>query len=209
MAKSLERIGYTILEMVTNFRITDDEDIPIELIYDKIHNKRSEMAEAYYNKTGNVPEALYCELKCIDIECREVKCEGEDSEIKEHYVSLPNIDATFGDKAIKYLGSMDYKIPFRRLNFPFGANGKATKNAPIYQVVTYDNIILGEKLPTEGMDKIGAVYMCNMHEENCDPSKPYPIVDSWISRLEKAVFFDLVPSAKIPKDKKINADDDV
>jgi hypothetical protein len=131
--KTLAQIGYDILEMVTNYRITDDERVPIELIYEKIHDERAKMLEDYVKKHSNIPPDLYCPLKCVNIECRDIECNGIKTGDKEYYAVLENLDLTVNEYAIKFLGTIDRKISFRKMNFK-GAMGPGTKNKPSYMI---------------------------------------------------------------------------
>lgn len=145
MAKNFEKIVYSLLEIVTNFEVTDDIEYPILWIEDgliSIHN--SLMREAFdNNKLG--PELLQLQ-KNVPVKplTESVQIDGVPINIKSElcYSDIPELVSGIEQKNIDYVGTVDLanSFSYRGIKYLVDDDGVLYKlPQPVYS-------ILGNKL---------------------------------------------------------------
>lgn len=206
MSKTLKEIGYTILEELTNFQITDDERITLPYLYGKIAVVRDELIAQELRIKKRLDPMFYTKCNCVPVRCEEIVCDDETGEevksgIIEVYADVAFLQNYLGRYTTSYVGDPDLCSPFRRLNFPFGVGSSFTKDAIGFSLV--DNKILFKNLPNE----IGVVTVVGITkngtclENACDADeKPYNIPQNLIYELEKKVVFSIRKATEVKRD---------
>jgi hypothetical protein len=213
MGKTKQKIGYSILEQLTNFRVVDDEAVQIEIIYDMIDDVRNTMIANELKKKRRLDPMYYSVCNCLPVKCRPITCTDTDgseveSGVTEFYSDIDFVQNNLGVHSISYLGPPDFSLNFRRLNFPYGVAGSSTKNVISYMVV-------GNKIIYKNIDpEIGVLTLVSITKSGkcdetgeCDLTAPYNIPDDFIHDLEGIVLKRLLGSAPIRRDQKNDAQD--
>jgi hypothetical protein len=208
MGKTLEKIAYTIMERYTNFVHNDDEVLDIEIVYDKIHDVRIFLMNREIDRRKRLSQAYYTICDCVEVKCGPVTCGEHDSEVVRYYADLSFVEESLGKYAISYLGTPDFKTPYRRVNFPFGYAGQYTRHKPSYSFVDGKAIFKGEPdFKLFSLISITKNGSCSL--DSCDVRKPYNIPGDLIDELEEIIFKKLTNSYQIKRDEKNNTSDDV
>lgn len=208
MEKSLEKITYSVIELLTNFSQVNAELLEPEFIEDKIHDARNKMMNDLLRKNNGLDIAFYTLCDCIEVKCDEVECGEEKSGIIRKYSDIEYINTSFGQAAIRYLGPPDMSINYRRKGSMMPTGGQYTRHEPGYTII-------GDKAYYENIpDEVGVVTILALTKNgsclpDCDKTKPYNIPGHLIFDLEIMVCKAIFPSFRIPRDNKNNSNDDV
>lgn len=205
MSKSLEKIGYTVFEEFTNHHIVDDEKATIEIIFDMVHDVRNLLIDRELKKFRRLDPMFYTVCPCIPVLCKSITCldeEGEtvESGVVEYYSEADFLQNYLGVHSVKYLGTPDYKNPFRLLNFPFGIGSSKTKHVSGFVLV--NNKIIYENIDPEikVLTLVAITKTGNCSNDNCDLSAPYNIPQHLIHELEGLVLKRLLTTHNIKRD---------
>ena len=206
---TLAQIGFSIRNQVKGFFSSDDERIDIEFIYKKVKDARSLLIREEYKQYGRVAPELYQEICCLEIECRELECQGEKSGIIEKYVKVPALE-NLGSAAIKYFGSPDHKTPFNYRNYQghlYGNASRWTGQDPYFTPVGHEFIIGNFK--DDDMKVMCMVALledplnggCYTITENDD----FPVSQSMVHKIELIIIKQLMSTLGVLPDTKNNA----
>jgi len=209
---SLAQIGFSIRNQVRGYFSSDDERIDIELIYKKVRDVRSLLIKSFYRENKFIGPEMYQEICCLEIQCRQLECNGIKTGEIEYFIELPRLETSVGFAAIKFLGSADKKLSFTRKSwqgYMFGDSSPWTGNKPFYTIVGDEARI--RKLPTTGAKYACLIGLledpldgkCYMLSEN----DPYPISNNMVHELELIVIKQLMSTLQIPPDQRNNATD--
>jgi len=154
MAKNFERLTYSLLEIATNFEVTDDIEFPIPWIEDgliSVHN--SLMREAYHNNILG-PELLQLH-KNVDVEpvSEDVTIEGVSFAIKSELcqAEIPELVSGIGQKYLDYVGTVDLANPFSYKTIRTLINDSGT----LYKLPVPNYAVLGNKILLTKKDMVG------------------------------------------------------
>lgn len=189
--KSLKKIVWSVIEQLTNYNPTDDIPWKEEWLQDQAHVFRSALIKEQLDNTNNLDESYYQNVSCLEIKCRNITClsgsETIDSGVVENYIEIPKLVGGIGLRDIKYLGTVDYKVPFIRKNL-FGYNTSDgdlyNRTKTVYTVV--GNEIILKNLPQKGTKYVGFIAILDNPTTACDwnDEKEYPIPNFLIQKLE-------------------------
>lgn len=206
MTKPFNKVLYSIMEALSNFDLTDDFPVDPEYIKDKIHDVRSALIYDEW-KAGLLDEANFQRVCCLEIKCREAKCELNGVELpsgaKEYYVELPLLNNRIGEWNIKYFGTVDMMNNFNRMSWDgmLSLTGNRwTSNQTSYSIISNEAMI--KNLPTNETRFLCLVGILDNPTLSCDwesDESIYPC--SNIMKLELVVKQDILSSYGIPKDK--------
>lgn len=196
MAKTLTRIVHSIMEKYSQYKPTDDLELPPEFLIDKINDIRATLIRDEYNN-GTIDEKYYQKLCCLDITCEENGCTigGEfittGSSIS--IVELPPLITDVDWNEIIFLGSPEFQKYHRKTLDAWISNegNPFTNGMPIYTVVG-NQVYLRNKI-TQGMKKVCGVFLLSNPVDACDYDKDvdnYPIPSEY--KLELLVLKDLL-----------------
>lgn len=209
MSKTLAEVGYSIRNQIKGYFPSDDERIDIQLIYDKCWDVRSILLKDEYRQFKKINDQDFTPDCCLEIQCGKVSCGGMDTGVVEYYVDIPKVEASLGQDAIKYFGTMDNRTPFRRVNFQgfmYSDAEKYTGRAPSFTIVD-DKAIL-KNLPTKGMKYIKMIAVFEDPRNICDEDEPFPLARHLVHKLELIVIQQLMSTIQIGPDERNNARDD-
>lgn len=212
MVATLAEIGFSIRNQVKGFFSVDDERIDIEFVYKKIRDVRSLLIRNQLREQRMLDPALYQEICCLEIKCRQTTCNGIKSGADEYYVELPKIENGVGFCAIKYLGTIDKLNAFNHKNYQgylYGQSSPYTGDKPYYTIVGSEALI--KNLPTTGGKYLcliailedplnGGCYMANEND-------PYPVSNVMVHELELIVIKQLMSVLNVQPDLKNDATD--
>ncbi|MEO7397230.1 MAG: hypothetical protein ABIW84_01565 [Ilumatobacteraceae bacterium] len=213
MVATLAEIGFSIRDQVKGFFSVDDERIDIELVYKKIRDVRSVLIKNQLLERRMLDPALYQEICCLEIKCKEEVCNGKKTGVLEYYVDLPKIENTAGfNYSIKYFGSIDKLTAFNHKSFQgyqYGAASPYTGDKPFYTIIGSTAII--KNLPTTAAKYMCLVAIledplngaCYMATEN----DPYPLSNSMVHELELIVIKQLLSVLPVQPDERNDATD--
>ena len=192
---SLSEIGYSIKNQVSGFIISDDSPIDIYLVYHLIRQYRSTLIKEEFLQLKRVSDSLYQSCHCLEIQCREVDCDGESSGTVQNYVTLPQLESSIGWSNIKYFGSIDGQNPYyRRTHQGFLYNGESefTPHNKTFTVIGNEAIL--NKLPSKTAKYITLIGVledplaCKSKKcENIGVDDPYPVPSHMITKIELLV----------------------
>lgn len=209
MSKTLAEIGYSIRNQIKGYFPSDDERIDIQLVYDKCWDVRSVLLKEEYRQFKKINDQDFTVDCCLEVQCDTIVCGGMDSGVKEFYVNIPKVEASLGQDAIKYFGTIDKMNPFRRLNFSgfmFSSAEKYTGRVPSFTIVD-DKAIL-KNLPTRGLKYVCMIAVFEDPRDICSQDDPFPIARHLIHKLELIVIQQLMSTIQIGPDENNNARDD-
>jgi len=206
---TLAEIGFSIRNQVKGFFQSDDERIDIELIYKMVRQIRSVLIRERYKETQTVDDQMYQRICCIEVQCRNIQCNGVDSGVIEYYAEIPSLES-LGGIEIKYVGTADMLHEFKYRNWSaklYGDYSPWTGNKPFY--TQYDSQMILGNMPTKGMKYICMIVLlddpigtgCYLLTEN----DQYPISGNMIHQLELIAIKQLMSSLKEIPDMKNNA----
>ena len=210
MAKSTLKVAYSIIEGVTNRINSDDNRIDEEWVIDKMFDIRAILIRQEFER-GRLSGDFYTRKCCLEIECRDVVCNGVHSGVQEYYVELPTLVSGLGWANISYLGLVDWKTPFDRLTTSEYMSldfNEWTHNRPSYYIINNEAIITN--LPTTGTKYlcISGIFANPQTICDWDNEEDFPLPDHLIHQLELIVKKDILSSYGIPVDPINNANDD-
>lgn len=212
MVATLAQIGFSIRDQVKGFFSVDDERIDIEFVYKKVRDVRSVLIKNQLKEMRMLDPALYQEICCLEIKCKELECNGIKTGKTEYYVELPKLEYDLGSYTVKYLGSVDKMTPFNRKSFQGFQYGQAslyTGDKPYYTIV--GSTALLQNLPTTG-----AKFMCLVAilEDPLDggcytatENDPYPLSNAMVHELELIVIKQLLSVLPVQPDLRNDATD--
>jgi hypothetical protein len=99
------KIAYSVLENVNQFKLTSEERIPLRLLYKKINDGRSTIAK---NRLPFVADELYQHLECLEVENYRMNCGPCPSDTVIKLLRLPTTLSVLGNKQIRYIGFDDF-----------------------------------------------------------------------------------------------------
>lgn len=208
MSKSLAEIGYSIRNQVKGFFSTDDERIDIQFIYDKCWDVRSVLLKDEYRQFKKINDQDFTSECCLEVQCNTITCNGINSGVKEFYVQIPKIEASLGQDAIKYFGTVNKKIPFRRTNYSghlYSEHETYTGRAPSFTLV--DDKAMLKNMPTAGMKFICVIAVFEDPRNICNEDDPFPIARHLVHKLELIVIQQLTSLIQIGPDETNNGRD--
>jgi hypothetical protein len=209
MSKTLAEVGYSIRNQVKGYFSSDDERIDIQLIYDKCWDVRSILLKDEYRQFKKINDQDFTPDCCLEVQCGTISCGGMDSGVKEFYVEIPKVEASLGQDAIKYFGTLDKRTPFRRVNFQgfmYSGFEKYTGRVPSFSIVD-DKAIL-KNLPTKGLKYVCMIAVFEDPRNICEEDSPFPLARHLVHKLEIIVIQQLMSTLQIGPDEKNNARDD-
>ena len=206
---TLAEIGFSIRNQAKGYFSSDDERIDMELIYKMVHQIRSSLIKEAYLPARFVDNNFYQEICCLEVQCRNLICNGLDSGDVEYYVTTPQLEDLSGAE-IYYFGSADKKNKFQYRNYMGKLYGNAspwTGLKPFY-VADRGEFILGN-IPTSGMKYVCLIAIlsdpmngaCFSLTEN----DPYPIPNNIVHKLELIALKQLMSTLQNPPDQKNNS----
>lgn len=208
--KSLNEIAYSIRDQISGYFPSDDERIPIELIYKKVADVRMIMLKELQAENGYIDSAYYQRICCLEVQCGPIQCKGFVSTKKETFVELPQVAYDISG-AIAFFGTADFSTDFKYVpvyGYPFSNHAPYTGSFPTYMRV--DNIAIIKNLDTAVKflcmialleDPLGSCLHLKADEE-------YPIPLGKVHQLELIVIKQLLSTLQIPHDITQNAVDD-
>jgi len=209
MSKTLAEIGYSIRNQIKGYYPTDDERIDIQLVYDKCWDIRSLLLKEEYRKFKKLNDQDYTTECCLEVECDIIHCNGYNSGVKEYYIKIPKVESSLGYDAIKYLGTVDKRNPFRRTSFQgflYSDHEKYTSKAPSFTLVD-DKAIL-KNLPTHGLKFVCLIGVLEDPRDICNEDDPFPIARHLIHKLELLAIQQFMSTIQIGPDEGNNARDE-
>ena len=209
MSKTLAEIGYSIRNQVKGYFSTDDERIDIQLVFDKAWDVRSLLLKEEYRQFKTINDQDFTTECCLEVQCDVIVCGEYNSGVKEFYVTIPKVEASLGQNAIKYFGTVDKKNPFRRSNyqgFLYSEHEKYTGKAPSFTFID-DKAIL-KNMPTSGMKFVCLIAVFEDPRNFCEPDSPFPIARHLVHKLELLVIQQLMSTIQLGPDERNNARDE-
>ena len=107
MSKTLAEVGYSIRNQIKGYFPSDDERIDIQLIYDKCWDVRSILLKEEYRQFKKINDQDFTPDCCLEVKCDTISCNGMSTGEVEYYVEIPKVEASLGQDAIKYFGTMN------------------------------------------------------------------------------------------------------
>jgi len=161
MVKTINALEESILERLSNFKITDDSPpIPPEWIKDKIVDINGTLMREEYAGFGVVNEQFYQKIECNEVECMSTTCVVNGISITKKHdiykVRAPYLQVGIGQKDIMYLGLSSWRKNFRRTDLVGLANNQYriyTKLSPAYCLIGHEFFIVD--LPTTSTKRLG------------------------------------------------------
>jgi len=188
MAKTINKIIYSIREKLEEFSITDDSKITPDFIKEKIFDVRSLLIKEIRQNKKGIPDAFYQKICCLEVKCATIECEvGYPFPEAEYYIELPSMEALSDQSEIKYLGKPNFKLPWTRVNvsgFLSTEGNIYTANEPRYTIV--GSIAWIKNLPTTGTTYVCLIGLLDEPYTSCDwnDASILPIPRSMIYKLE-------------------------
>jgi len=207
--KTLEEIGYSVLNQIRGHYTPTSDRIEIKLIYRKIADIRSVLLKEEYLRKKYLDPSVYAQECCLDIGCRELAC-GEDlSGVIEKFVALPALEEFLGEDAIKYFGSMDKKVPFARRTvngITFNDYNQYTSMVPFYSRIKNEAILGNIR---EGMEKICVIGVFEDVLNICKPGDAFPLPQHLVHKLELLAIQQFTSTLNIRTDDRNDTRDEV
>ena len=205
---TLSEIGYSIKNQVSGFVISDDSVVDIYLIFHLIRQYRSTLIKEEFLQHKRVSDGLYQTCYCLEIQCREIECDGESSGESEYYVDLPALEHSIGWNNIKYFGSLDGRTPYYRRNhqgFLYNGESEFTPHNKIFTVIGNEAIL--NKIPSKSAKYISMTAVLEdplkCRNKKCDVATlddPYPLPSHMITKIEMLVIKQLASALGINPD---------
>lgn len=109
---TLRQISSKIMNQVRGGFQVDDNRIDWDLIHDEVHKQRAVAMWEDFQLNKKIDDLFYQPIRCLEVKCRPLICNGIDSGDKEQYVVLPRIMLLNQEPLIKYFGTNDFRNPF-------------------------------------------------------------------------------------------------
>lgn len=180
MAKTFDKIVYSLLEIVTNFKVTDDVEYPVLWIEDaviSVHNTL--MREAHNNNTLGPELLLLHENIPVNELTGEVEIQGIPIPIKSKlcYSDIPELVSGIALRFIDYLGTVDLSTPFsyRKISVLINDDGTLYKlPEPVYSIL--GNRLLFSRKDMAGKKVVSLIgYFRDPRVINTyNPGEPFP-----------------------------------
>jgi len=199
----LREIIDDVIEKYTQYKPSDDLEVPEAFIIKKINDVRATLI-SQLAKQGRLDESFYQRICCLDIVCEEQGCiiNGEfyGTENIIYSVVLPELITDIGiNEPIRFLGSNDWKS----FNIIGLDNWRTIENHPLLQnspsATRLGNKVYIKNLITPGMRKICAVLLIMNPVDVCDYNElidNYPVPDPY--KLSLLVVKDLMSVGNKP-----------
>jgi len=207
MSKTLNEIAFSIRNQIEAHIDSDDIRIAPEFIYKKIDDVRSALLNDEFKEKKYLDPTVYMFFN-IEIQCRKIVADDEDSGDTEYFIEMPQVEAFLGESAIKYIGLLDKKTPFARRSFSgqlFAAYNHWTHHVPT--ITRFDEyqgkqIAIIENLPTDGLKYAGVLCVPENPSNFCREDERYPIPSYMIHKLELIVLKQLMSTLQIKPDER-------
>lgn len=204
MAKTFDKIVYSLLEIVTNFKVTDDVEYPVLWIQDALismHNTL--MREAYNNNTLGPELLLLHENIPVKDLTKEVDIQGISIPIKSKlcYSEIPELVSGIALRFIDYLGTVDLTTPFsyRKISSLINEGGTIYKlPQPVYSIL--NNKLLFSREDMAGKKVVSLIgYFRDPRDVNTyNPDDPFPTPSEY--KLELIALTHLLSAKGVPPD---------
>jgi hypothetical protein len=190
----------------------DDNRIDLELVGDKVHDRRNSLLEEYIKANGP-DESMYQADCCIEIKCEDIVCEGR--VLTSRYVAnIKPLLSVAGQTFVRFVGTSDFaegasELPINAIEHKEG--DLWTSGDFRYTFVGADKMLL-HNLPTPNMKYLCLVGIFDNPNITCTgyKDKPYPIPGALVSKLVYDVVQMLVkPMLMMNPEQKNNATDDM
>jgi hypothetical protein len=205
MNKSHKQIVYSVLESIYNHHITDDVDISIEFVKQKINDVNIRLIEEF-DQQGRPLDMFYSKACCIDVVCEKDGCVIDGVTVPSGDIiwkaDLPSLNQKVGWKNIAYFGNSDMRTNFHRVTINSFTSGGVLEWSRKTSYTIVGETAYFKNLPTSGISKLCIVGLfsnpttvCNFDEES-----PYPTPDAY--KLELLVKQDILSTYPLkPKDE--------
>lgn len=213
MYKSHKKIVYSILESINSHLISDDHDIALEFVADKVNDINIRLLEEQA-KQGMSLDPFYKKTCCIEIKCERTSCVIDGKTVESGdvvwYSEIPSLNQKIGWKNISFLGPSNLSNGYHRVPVTGFVSGAKLDWAqkPIYTVT--GNKIYYLNLPESGTKFICMVGIFSNPTNLCDFNEedPYPTPDPY--KLEMLVKQDILATyPNIPKDEYQDGRDNI
>ncbi len=198
--KSFNEIVWSVIEYVSGFHVTDDNPFDPELIGQKVHDVRETLIRQNYHQFKKIDDAFYQFFE-VNIEDAAINKSG-DVELKQFFVTFPELVVGVGWENIKYLGKKDMLEKYNRRSMD-GFNARKgrfwSRNMVEYTLVGSSRAIIHNEKLAEDINML-ALVKNPLSVPGMDGDKPYPTPDS--HKLEMIVKQDIFPSLGIKPDEK-------